>query len=45
VKKYGKHLMRRQFAKLNPMTWQKAKRMEVELAQRLRQRGYAVWQN
>jgi hypothetical protein len=45
VKKYGKHLMRRQFARLNPMTRQQAERVEVDLARRLRQRGYGVWQN
>ena len=44
VKKYGKHLRRRMFEKYNPMTRADAAYMEVELAENLRKKGYAVWQ-
>lgn len=44
-RRYGRYLQRRHFEKLNPMTYEEASRQEVELARRLRARGYAVWQN
>ena len=33
------------YAHLNPMSYADARAMEVELAEDLRSRGYAVWQN
>ena len=45
VTKYGKELIRRQYEHLNPMTRAEAEQEEVALANRLRRRGYAVWQN
>jgi hypothetical protein len=44
VRKYGLYLMRQKFERLNPMTWQKARRMEEKLAEKLRAKGFAVWQ-
>jgi hypothetical protein len=44
VRDFGVCLMPRQFAQHNPMTYDNARRMEVEKARRLRKRGYAVWQ-
>jgi predicted GIY-YIG superfamily endonuclease len=44
VKRYGKWLRRRLYERLNPMSYEDAKGMEVALAERLRGRGYAVWQ-
>ena len=45
VKKYGKYLRWRLFRKYNPMTFEEASRREQWLAQRLRKKGYAVWQH
>ena len=44
VKRYGIEIIRR-FLRNNPMTFEEAQRFEVERARRLRNRGYAVWQN
>ncbi len=44
VKKYGRWLRRRLYEKYNPMTHQEAKRMEKELARKLRVKGHAIWQ-
>ena len=44
VREHGKYLMRSKFEHLNPMTYEKAQRVEVTLAEELRKRGYAVWQ-
>lgn len=44
VKKYGLYLMRRKFRHLNPLTYEAAQELEVQLAERLRRRGFAVWQ-
>ena len=44
VRDFGEELIPRQYEKFNPMTYDEAKAMEVELARRLRKRGYAVWQ-
>ncbi len=44
VRKYGKYLRRRMYRKFNPMTNDEAKKMEVELARKLRAKGHAVWQ-
>jgi hypothetical protein len=45
VKKYGIRLKPRLYESHNPMTRENAEEMEVEKARRLRNRGYAVWQN
>ena len=44
VRRHGKWLRRRLYERYNPMTYAEAQRREVELAQALRKRGYAVWQ-
>ena len=44
VGEYGLYLMRRQYEQYNPMHYAECQRMEVELAQKLRRKGYAVWQ-
>ena len=44
VKKYGMYLRRGLYERLNPMTYEDACVMERELARRLRERGYGVWQ-
>lgn len=43
VKKYGERLVPKLFQHLNPMPYQKAKAMEVFLAESLRKRGYVVY--
>jgi predicted GIY-YIG superfamily endonuclease len=43
VRKYGERLVPKLYAHLNPMTYQKAKRMEPLLADSLRKRGYLVF--
>lgn len=45
VRKYGLRLRPRYFRRHNPMTDAEARKFEVELARRLRKRGFAVWQN
>ena len=45
VKKFGVRLRPKYFEGLNPMTYEQAKAEEPALAQRLRTRGFAVWQN
>lgn len=44
-RKYGKYLRRKLFEHLNPMTYERACKMEVELAKQLREKGYGVWQH
>ena len=44
VKKYGRCLRRRLYQRYNPMTYDDAVKMEVELAENLRAKGHAVWQ-
>ena len=44
VRQYGLYLMRRQYEQYNPMNYPEGQRMEVELAKKLRRKGYAVWQ-
>jgi hypothetical protein len=44
VRDHGKDLRRKLYEQLNPMTYEKAKKAEVELANRLRAKGHAVWQ-
>ena len=43
VRKYGERLVPKLYAHLNPMTYEKAKRMEPLLADSLRKRGYLVF--
>jgi hypothetical protein len=45
VKRYGKYLMRSKFQKLNPMSYEQAQKVEEDLAEQLRRKGYAAWQN
>ena len=45
VKQFGVRLRPRYYAPYNPMTDDDARECEVELARRLRKRGFAVWQN
>ena len=44
VKRFGVRLRPRFYQRFNPMTYAAAAAMEKELARRLRQRGFAVWQ-
>ena len=44
-KKYGRYLMRKQFEKHNPMTYDQAVDMEKRKTNELRAKGYAVWSN
>ena len=44
AKKYGLHLRPDLFAMYNPMPYKAAVELEVELANGLREEGYAVWQ-
>lgn len=43
VKKHGERLVPKLYAHLNPMRYEKAKAMEVMLADSLRKRGYTVF--
>ncbi len=45
VEKFGLFLRPSLYENFNPMTKQKAVKMEKELAESLRKRGYAVWWN
>ena len=44
VQKYGVRLLPKLYAYANPMPYDAARDMEVELAIALREQGYAVWQ-
>ena len=44
VRDYGLRLLPELFEHLNPMPYEDARYMEVDLAIRLRQTGYGVWQ-
>ncbi len=44
VTKYGLHLLPRLYEMYNPMPYDGARDMEVELAIGLREKGYGVWQ-
>ena len=44
VTKYGLHLLPRLYEMYNPMPYDGARDMEVELAISLRDKGYGVWQ-
>ena len=43
VRKFGERLVPKLYAHLNPMPYEKAKRMEVFLADSLRRRGFQVY--
>jgi hypothetical protein len=43
VRRYGERLVPRLYQHLNPMTFERAKEMEVMLADSLRKRGYVVF--
>ena len=43
VKRFGERLVPRLYGHLNPMSYEKAKTMEVWLADSLRKRGYQVF--
>ena len=43
VKRCGERLVPRLYEHLNPMSYAKAQRMEVQLADSLRKRGYLVY--
>lgn len=45
VKKYGDGLITARYERLNPMTREEAEKKEVELAEELRELGFAVWQH
>jgi len=44
VRDFGVGLLPELFEYLNPMPFEAAEKMEIELAQELREKGYAVWQ-
>ena len=44
VKQYGIRLLPSLYASFNPMSYDEAASMEIELAEKLREEGYAVWQ-
>jgi hypothetical protein len=44
VRRYGLHLLPRLYEVYNPMPYDGARDMEVELAIALRSKGYGVWQ-
>lgn len=44
VKKYGVKLLPELYKGINPMLYDEAVKKEVELANELRKKGYAVWQ-
>jgi len=44
VQRYGLRLLPKLYAYANPMPYEAAREMEVELAIALREEGYAVWQ-
>jgi hypothetical protein len=45
IKKYGRRLRPELYKHFNPMPYDLATVMEVELARQLREQGYGVWQN
>ncbi|MGE0313626.1 MAG: hypothetical protein AB7P21_18595 [Lautropia sp.] len=44
VREFGLRLLPEVYACFNPMPWRGALEMEIELAQALREAGWAVWQ-
>jgi hypothetical protein len=45
VRDYGLYLRHKMFKELNPMTLEKARKKEVDLAQEIRAKGHVVHQN
>jgi len=45
AEKHGQYLRRKLYEKYNPMSCEEAELMEVDLAEKLRAQGNAVWQN
>ena len=45
AKKYGMHLMKKKYERLNPVPASEAVEQERALALRLQRKGYAVWWN
>lgn len=45
ARKYGLWLRKRIFKRYNPMTYDEAVKIEIELAGELRAKGHAVWQH
>ena len=45
AKKYGMHLMKKKYERLNPVPASEALKREKSLARHLQRRGYAVWSN
>jgi len=45
VRRFGLRLRPRLYERYNPMSYAEACKREKRLAERLRRRGYAVWQN
>lgn len=45
AKKYGRHLMKKKYKRLNPVPASEAVEQERALALRLQRKGYAVWWN
>ena len=45
AKKYGRHLMKKEYRHLNPVPASEAEEWEEALALRLQRKGYAVWWN
>src|SRR5450759_2965555 len=43
VKRFGERLVPRLYTHLNPMSYAKAQRMEVQMADSLRKRGFTVY--
>ncbi|UCF05168.1 MAG: hypothetical protein JSV33_14820 [bacterium] len=44
VKRYGLRLRPLLYEEYNPLSYEDAREMEIELARMLREKGYAVWQ-
>jgi hypothetical protein len=45
VRKYGMRLRPDLYQHLNPMSYEDAKQMEIDLTNHLRKSGFAAWQN
>jgi hypothetical protein len=44
AREFGLYLMKRAYQKYPPQTWPEILETEKDLAERLRKKGYAVWQ-
>ncbi len=45
VRNYGIKLLPKMYERFPPMTWEDAVKKEQELAEKLRGKGYAIWQH